>query len=187
MVKYGVAVRVKNIARSGWMMRGVPPSDSETVGSHSFEVALLSMLLADRLRSAGIDVDVAKVVRLALIHDLAESVIGDVVRTVKESIAGSRELEERALRELGMEEYLDLLRELAEGKSLESLLVALCDNLATLLQGLRYLGKGYTSVVDLVESVKRKLEEILRSEHLPEDVRRLLEDSVMKLMVSEEV
>ncbi len=187
MVKYGLAMRVKNIARSGWMMRGVPPSDSETVGSHSFEVAFLSMLLADRLRGAGVGVDESKVLRLALVHDIAESVVGDIVRTVKESISSSRELEEGALRELGMEDYLDLVRELAEGKSLESILVAISDNLATLLQGLRYLGKGYTSVIDLVESTKRRVEEMLKSEQLPDEARRLLEDFVMKLMVSEEV
>ncbi|MEM1917584.1 MAG: HD domain-containing protein, partial [Sulfolobales archaeon] len=80
MVRYGLAMRVKNIARTGWMMRGIPPSDSETVGSHSFEVAFLSMLIADRLTSIGVTVDVSKILRLALLHDLTESVIGDIVR-----------------------------------------------------------------------------------------------------------
>lgn len=187
MVKYGLAMRVKNIARSGWMMRGIPPSDSETVSSHSFEVAFLSMLFADRLRSAGVDVDVYKVVKLALLHDLPESVLGDIVRAVKESISDSREIEEKALRELGMDDYLDLFQELAEGKTLESLLIRVCDSLATLLQGLRYLSKGYTSVIDIVESTKHRIEETLKSEQLSEEVRRVLGDSVMKLMVSEEL
>lgn len=186
MVKYGLAMRVKNIARSGWMMRGIPPSDSETVGSHSFEVAFLSMLMADRLQSVGVSVDPSKVVKLALLHDLAESVIGDIVRAVKESMADARQLEEKAMRELGMEDYMDLFHELSEGKSMEAILIRVCDNLATLLQGLRYLSKGYTSVVDIVESTKRRIEEILKMEQIPEEAKRVLSDSVMRLMVSEE-
>ena len=186
MVRYGLAMRVKNIARTGWMMRGVPPSDSETVSSHSFEVAFLSMLLADRLMSIGVNVDVSKVLRSALLHDLAESVIGDIVRAVKESIGSSQQLEERAIRELGMDNYIDIYQELLEGRSLEAILIRVCDDLATLLQGLRYLSKGYTSVIDIVESTKQRIEEILKSEQLPEEARRVLSDSVMKLMVSEE-
>ncbi|MCX8208590.1 MAG: HD family hydrolase [Sulfolobales archaeon] len=180
-------MRVKNIARSGWMIRGVPPSDSETVSSHIFEVAFLSMLIADRLRGIGVEVDVSKVVKLALIHDIAESVIGDIVRSVKEYIANSRLLEEKALRELGMESYLDLHQELAEGRSLESVIVRICDNLATLLQGLRYFNKGYTSVIDLVNSTKSRLDEILKSEQVPEEARRVLNEVIAKLVISEEL
>ncbi|MEM3987202.1 MAG: HD family hydrolase [Sulfolobales archaeon] len=168
-------------------MRGIPPSDSETVGSHSFEVAFLSMLIADRLTSIGVTVDVSKILRLALLHDLTESVIGDIVRAVKESISGSQQLEERAIRELGMDNYVDIYQELLEGKSLEAILIKICDNLATLLQGLRYLSKGYTSVIDIVESTKQRIEEILKSETLSEEARRVISDSIMKLMVSEEL
>ncbi len=180
-------MRVKNIARTGWMMRGIPPSDSETVGSHSFEVAFLSMLIADRLTSIGVTVDVSKILRLALLHDLTESVIGDIVRAVKESISGSQQLEERAIRELGMDNYVDIYQELLEGKSLEAILIKICDNLATLLQGLRYLSKGYTSVIDIVESTKQRIEEILKSETLSEEARRVISDLIMKLVVSEEL
>ncbi|MEM1962743.1 MAG: HD family hydrolase [Sulfolobales archaeon] len=187
MVRYGLAMRVKNIARTGWMMRGIPPSDSETVGSHSFEVAFLSMLIADRLTSIGVTVDVSKILRLALLHDLTESVIGDIVRAVKESISGSQQLEERAIRELGMDNYVDIYQELLEGKSLEAILIKICDNLATLLQGLRYLSKGYTSVIDIVESTKQRIEEILKSETLSEEARRVISDLIMKLVVSEEL
>ncbi|MCX8184661.1 MAG: HD family hydrolase [Sulfolobales archaeon] len=186
MVKYSLAMRVKNIARSGWMMRGISPSDSETVSSHIFEVAFLSMLIADRLRDTGVDVDISKVIKLALIHDVTESVIGDIVRSVKENIVNSQLLEERALRELGLESYLDLYQELAEGRTLESQLVKICDNLATLLQGLRYVNKGHTSVIDLVESTKSRVEEILKSEQIKEETRRILSEVVMKLLISEE-
>ena len=186
MVKFGVAMRVKSIARMGWMMRGIPPSDSETVGSHSFEVALLSMVLADRLRDRGLEVDVSKVLRLALLHDIAESVIGDIVRSVKESMVDSRQMEEEALRVLGMDAYVALVQELSEGRTLEAVLVKLCDNVATLLQGLRYLNKGYTTVVDIVDEVRRRVEEMLKSEAIPEDARSTLRDVVTRLIVSEE-
>lgn len=187
MIKFGVAMRVKSVARMGWMMRGIPPSDSETVGSHSFEVSVLAMIVADKLRNSGIEVDVSKVLRLALLHDIAESVMGDIVRSVKESMASSRQLEEAALKELGMDIYIPLLHELFEGKTLEALLVKLCDNLATLLQGLRYLNKGYTSVIDIVDAVKQQVDEILSSEVIPEDAKNILGDVTTRLIVAEEV
>lgn len=187
MVKYGSAMRVKNLARTGWMLRGIPPSDSETVGSHIFEVVFLSMLVADKLNEAGIQVDTLRVMRMALLHDILESVTGDIVKKVKSSMANSTQLEEEAIRELEITNYSDVLKELNEGKSLESLVVKLCDNIATLLQGIRYLNKGYTSVLDIVESTKERIGTALEAASISEEARNVLKSLVTKLVVSEEL
>lgn len=187
MVKHGVAMKVKNLARTGWMLRGIPPSDSETVGSHIFEVTFLSMLIADKLSEAGIHIDTLRTMRIALLHDILESVTGDIVKNVKGSIVNSTQLEEEAIRELEITNYSDILKELNEGKSLESLVVKLCDNIATLLQGIRYLNKGYTSVLDIVESTKERIENILETAPMPEEARDILKSLTTKLIVSEEL
>jgi putative hydrolase of HD superfamily len=60
--------------RTGWLDRGVPPAEAESVADHSFRLAILTWLAA-LLPGAALDAD--RVLKLALIHDLAESLTGD--------------------------------------------------------------------------------------------------------------
>lgn len=63
--------QLKELPRSGWLDRDIPAAEVESVADHSFGVALLAWLLAP------VDLDRARVVELALLHDLAESAAGD--------------------------------------------------------------------------------------------------------------
>ena len=65
--------RLKHMPRTGWLDRGVPTESVESVADHSFRVALLAWLAAAADPSLNRD----RVLKLALIHDLAESAIGD--------------------------------------------------------------------------------------------------------------
>ncbi len=186
-VRYELAMRVKNIARTGWMMRGVPPSESETVAAHSYEVAVLALVLGGKLRSSGFGVNVEKLLKLALLHDIAESVTGDIVKAVKERIPNSRSIEVEALKELGMGEYAELFEELELGSSAEAYLIEVCDNLATLLQAVRYVNRGYTQVLELAESVRRRIEKLLTSGPLPGEALAVLRRAVSDLLVSGEI
>ena len=62
--------RLKHIPRTGWVDRGV--EDPESVAAHSWRLALLAWLLADRLH-----LDAGRAMRLALVHDLPEALTGD--------------------------------------------------------------------------------------------------------------
>lgn len=64
--------RLKEVPRTGWLDRGIPAAETESVADHSFGVALLAWLLAPD------DLDRARAVELALVHDLAEATVGDV-------------------------------------------------------------------------------------------------------------
>ncbi|KAJ6019512.1 hypothetical protein N7522_001579 [Penicillium canescens] len=61
---------LKHMPRTGWLRTIQNP---ESVAAHSFRVAILAMLAPEHL-----DLDRAKCIQMALIHDLAESVIGDI-------------------------------------------------------------------------------------------------------------
>jgi putative hydrolase of HD superfamily len=65
--------RLKTLRRAGWLRIGL--TDGESVADHSFGTALLALLLATDL-----DVDRDRVIKLALVHDLAESdpEVGDI-------------------------------------------------------------------------------------------------------------
>ena len=65
------AYRLKDEVRSGWRLRGV--ADPESVADHSWGTAYLVLLYADE---AG--VDRRKAVEIAIVHDLAEAITGDV-------------------------------------------------------------------------------------------------------------
>jgi putative hydrolase of HD superfamily len=67
------AQRLKQVPRTGWALRGVP--QAESVADHSFGVAFTALVLAGAIDQP---VDTAKVLTIALLHDLSESVIGDL-------------------------------------------------------------------------------------------------------------
>jgi putative hydrolases of HD superfamily len=72
--------RLKRLDRTGWTLRGLP-NGTESVAAHSFGVSVTAMLLADEFNANGIAVDVEKVLRIALLHDWAETRVGDMPRT----------------------------------------------------------------------------------------------------------
>lgn len=87
------AFRLKEEERKGWVLRGV--SDPESVADHSWGTALLCLLFA---ADAGVDRD--RAVAIAVVHDLAEAITGDVVsradpadRQVSESHKSTQEAE----------------------------------------------------------------------------------------------
>ncbi|MEP6912515.1 MAG: HD family hydrolase [bacterium] len=72
--------RLKRLERTGWTLRGLP-NGTESVAAHSFGVIVTAMLLADEIKSRGLDVDIERVLKMALLHDWAETRVGDMPRT----------------------------------------------------------------------------------------------------------
>ncbi|MFH1841790.1 MAG: HD family hydrolase [bacterium] len=134
------ANRLKTTPRTGWAQRGVP--SPESVADHSHGVALTALLLADLVDE---DMDREKVLSLAVLHDLAESVTGDLSLGVSRLLpAGAKNTAERgALEELlsGLscaDRWTDLWTEFEEQASPEARLVRDADRLDLLNQTLVY-------------------------------------------------
>ncbi|MEP6921559.1 MAG: HD family hydrolase [bacterium] len=72
--------RVKRLDRTGWTLRGLA-NGTESVAAHSFGVCVTAMMLADQIREHGVAIDAEKVLRMALLHDWAESRVGDMPKT----------------------------------------------------------------------------------------------------------
>lgn len=66
--------KLKLEKRKGWLNRGI--KDCESVAEHSFRLALMAMVFGERKK-----LDVNKVVKMAIIHDLPEAICGDVATT----------------------------------------------------------------------------------------------------------
>jgi putative hydrolases of HD superfamily len=72
--------RLKRLDRTGWTLRGLP-NGTESVAAHSFGVAVTAMALADELKARGVSVNTERLLRMALLHDWAETRVGDMPKT----------------------------------------------------------------------------------------------------------
>jgi len=144
---YQTVRKLKEIKRSGWIERGVV--NAESVSDHSFMTTLLCMVIPKK----GIDKE--KVIKMSLIHDLAESEIGDIITKEHWEQGGTItrsekfEKEERAMKnitsnlsESEAKEILDLWKENEEGKTPEALFIRDIDVLEMIMQAYDYYRKN---------------------------------------------
>ena len=77
------AYELKDERRTGWQLRGV--DDPESVAAHSWGVAYLVVAFGDRFRDELPGVDLDRALRLAVVHDAAEALTGDVATRADET------------------------------------------------------------------------------------------------------
>ncbi|NWG08852.1 MAG: HD domain-containing protein [Nitrososphaerales archaeon] len=142
----GLAGRLKETPRSGWL-RKVRVKKPESVADHTFGTSMLCMILGDMK-----GLDTPRMLKMALIHDLCESMTGDLTHY---GMSGRQELQKRRMEEDAMTKILSLLpkaikkryyglwKEFQDGASLEARLVRDLDKLDMALQALRYEEEGY--------------------------------------------
>ncbi|QQG39521.1 MAG: HD domain-containing protein [Candidatus Aenigmatarchaeota archaeon] len=126
---------LKKIRRTGWVLHNVP--HPESVAEHSFRVALMAFALADELGA-----DRNRMVKMALIHDLGESVIGDIP-VGRADYATKPAMETAAMKELSglfanRKEFLELWDEYETRQTKEAQLVYELDKLEMVLQAFEY-------------------------------------------------
>lgn len=66
---------LKQLFRQGWLIRGVPEDKCESVADHLFGVSILILFLAQQYFP---DLNLMKLLKMALIHELGEIYIGDI-------------------------------------------------------------------------------------------------------------
>ena len=141
------AGKLKRLKRTGWVER-VGIKDGESVADHSYRVALMAMVLADERK-----LDTEKIMRMALLHDLGESIIGDW-DALETKLDGREEEKQRkeddAMRSILAllpkeleKEYLAVWHEVESRETEESKLFRQIDRLETLMQASEYQAEGY--------------------------------------------
>lgn len=143
--------RLKSLERTGWMLRGIA-AGAESVADHSYGVAVAAMFLGDELIARGMNIDMERVLRVALLHDWAEARVGDLPRTATAYFgAGARKGAERAaFKEIVSklktsaiaEKYSALHEDYEERESLEARLVKAADVIDLLVQTLAFERAG---------------------------------------------
>ena len=146
------AAELKRVKRAGWMRCGIGAASCESVADHTFGVALLALLLPPRV--AGLAIDRDRCVRLALVHDLAEAIVGDITPHDGIDPAEKRRREERAIRELAATlggddgELLALWLEFEAGATPEARLVRELDVIEMAMQARAYERAGTLAAAD---------------------------------------
>jgi len=166
--------RMKRIPRSGWISHGVNVTDLESVADHSFSTCALSLLLSDLEARRGRRPNVERVLRLALFHDLSETLTFDISKEYLEYLGpkGMRikaELEEAAWKQVAgglnnpslSRTYSKLQREFDNERTFESKVVRAADALDILLEIIEYTRRGYPA--SLFEDMWRQTVIRLRS------------------------
>jgi 5'-deoxynucleotidase len=152
---------VKEVERKGWRRRAGVRSP-ESVADHMYSTALAAMMAGDLLH-----LDTERMIRMALLHDVSEAVIGDIQpgelepsrKEKLESTALLRLL--RALPRPIRESYLEAFDEFNHGPSPEAQLVRELDKLEMVVQAAAYEKRGIRR--ELLDEFWRTAEERVNS------------------------
>ena len=164
------AERLKTVTRSGWTSAG----QRESVAEHTWRLCLMAMLLY----GGSPDVDLARLLRMCLVHDLGEALGGDVPAPEQQAAAPKAGQERADLLRLTAplpaplrEEIVELWDEYEAAASPEARLAKGLDKLETILQhtqgknpadfdyafNLAY-GRRFTAGEPLLEALRARLD-----------------------------
>ncbi|XP_063079167.1 HD domain-containing protein 2 [Engraulis encrasicolus] len=160
--------QLKRVPRTGWVYRNV--KQPESVSDHMYRMSMMALTIEDR------SLNKDKCVKLALVHDMAECIVGDIAPADNISKAEKHRREKEAMEHLtgllneGLrKEIYDLWNEYETQASPEAKLVKELDQLEMILQAHEY---------EQLEGTPGRLEEFFTSTqgrfHHPE-VLRLVE------------
>ncbi len=143
------ATALKLLPRTGWLQRGV--SQAESVAEHTFGVALLALLAIQATPT----LDRERVLAIALVHDLAETLLGDLSASARRLLGADvkQAAELRAIEELfagsaGGDTLAAMWREYTEGQTPEARLVKALDRIELLAQALIYEQAGNRALAE---------------------------------------
>jgi len=156
--------KAKKIKRVGWQKKA-EISNGETIAEHMYRLAVLSMIISD-LRH----LDTEKILRMSLLHDLGEVIIGDLTpdEKIEAGILDSLRSEENGLKQVFNEipkklrdYYINLWKEINLQETDEARLMKSLDKFEMAIQALEYIDEGYneTKLDHFIDSAKDDLED----------------------------
>lgn len=150
---------LKHLLRQGWLMRGIPEDKCESVGDHTFAVALFGMMIAKKYFPK---LDMEKVIKMSLVHELGEIDGGDITPFDGVSKKEKSDIEEKGIRKMFAnfqegEEYLELWKEFEGNKTEEAKFVKQIDQLEKAMQSAVYAKQYGKNLDEFVESARVRI------------------------------
>ncbi|XP_014509343.1 HD domain-containing protein 2 homolog [Vigna radiata var. radiata] len=130
---------LKTTKRTGWLRKGV--KNPESIADHMYRMSLMALIAPD---VPGFDRN--KCIKLAIVHDMAEAIVGDITPTDGVSKKEKTYLEKTALDEMcevlgggpAGKEIIELWMEYESNFSLEAKFVKDLDKVEMILQAFEY-------------------------------------------------
>lgn len=144
---FRIVCNLKTIKRSGWIHKSNITSP-ESVADHSYSMCMMSMILAEIM-----NLDSGHIMKMVIIHDLAESMVGDHMPDNKSS-EEKQLLEDKAMKKIISKlpnslrkNYLDIWNEYNDNITVNAKFVHNMDKLEMALQAKEYEFEGYPKEV----------------------------------------
>lgn len=150
---YVLTNRLKNVVRTGWLNWHVSSSRVESVAEHVYGVQMLALAMYSEYEY---DIDIKKVIFMLAVHELEETIIGDLTHrqiSAEEKMKIGHEAVEKILSELLCgDEIKELVYEFDKRETEEAKFAYHCDKLECDLQCKLYDESGYVRVEDQLDS-----------------------------------
>lgn len=136
-------LQLKSVRRAGWISK-VKIKDAESVADHTFSMCAMAMLLSDML-----GLDTQRAMKMAILHDLAESAVGDYMPgdvTSRQKLAQEKNAMKSILSGLPKKtrsQYEKIWLEYLQNKTGVAKFVHRIDKLEMALQANQYAKQGY--------------------------------------------
>jgi putative hydrolases of HD superfamily len=152
-------IRLKSVKRAGWVSK-VGISNAESVSDHTYSMCTMGMILSDIF-----GMDTERITKMILIHDLAESIIGDYMpnKITREK----KRIEERKamsyilckIPSVVRSDYEKIWQEYQSNKTPVARFVHQLDKLEMAIQAIDYANQGYPqkTLLQFFGSAKRSL------------------------------
>ena len=154
---FDAVLALKTVKRAGWVAKaGI--KDAESVADHTFSMCVIGMALSDIM---GLDTE--KVVRMVLLHDLAESMVGDYMPG-QVSARKKMQQENEAMKSIlaclparARSDYQKVWQEFLAGKTRAARFVHRLDRLEMALQARKYKKDGHDrkSLAQFLQSAQK--------------------------------
>ena len=140
---FRIVCNLKTIKRSGWIHKSNITSP-ESVADHSYSMCMMSMILAEI-----INLDLGHIMKMVIIHDLAESLVGD---HMPDDISSEEKqlVEDKAMKKIISKlpnslrkNYLNIWNEYNDNITVNAKFVHSMDKLEMVLQAKEYEFEGY--------------------------------------------
>jgi len=151
---FNIAANLKKIPRQGWINK-LSLEKPESVADHTYSLAIMGMVFSDLE-----NFNTEKILKIILLHDLAESIVGDIT---PDQISKNKktDLENKAIKKILrklpqsiQKQYIELWEEYQSNISAEVKIIHQLDKLEMALQAKIYSNEGHS---------KKKLSSFLKS------------------------
>ena len=150
---------LKRVPRKGWISK-VGIEHPESVADHSYATAIMAMVFSDSQK-----LDTEKILKMSLLHDLAESITGDFMPE-EISKENKKVAEGDAMKEIFSKlpdnlavQYDKVWQEYIQANTKESILLHEIDKLEMAIQAVKYSSEGFSNekLSLFVDSAKKEI------------------------------